>query len=136
MTTIAEVRDNLADICSTLTGWYGTTYVGDQINPGAIVVSRPAFDPRMVFSQVKAEHDFRLVAYAARGGSQASEAALDALCELSGDGSLIAAVQLSTNWTVTVDYAEVVLCGEVALTMFGADAAEYLACPFDVKVVF
>jgi len=123
-------------VSDNLTGWYGQAHVGDQINAGCIVVSRPSYDPRMVFSLAKAEYNFRLVAYASRAGSDASEDALDDLCAPTGAGSLIAAVQTSDNWSVTVDYAEVVMAGETQLTQFGNDTTEFLACSFDVKVVF
>ena len=63
------------------------------------------------------------------------ESLLDALAELSGDGSFIAAVADSTNWSITVDYAQVVNVGEVAVANWG-DGTEYLACPFDVEVVW
>ena len=79
---------------------------------------------------------FRCAAYAKRVESATSEQALDALAELSGDGSFIAAVATSDNWSVTVDYAQVVNVGEVAVTTFGQDGAEYLVCPFDVEVVW
>lgn len=135
MTTIAQVRDNLADIAATITGWRGTAYVGDAVNAPVIKVFRPAFDPRVVFSGSKMQLTFRCVAYAKRVETDRSEAALDALAELTGSGSFIAAVQTSSNWSVTVDYAQVVNVGETTVVTFG-DGVEYLACPFDVEVVW
>ena len=136
MTALADVRDNLATICTTIDGWTGSGYVGDTVNAGYIKVTSPAFDPRMVLSGGKCEHTFRLIAYAQRTGSEYSEAALDVLRDVSGDGSLLAAVQTSTNWTITVDYAQVIEIGEVQLAQFGQDTTEYLACSFLVKVVW
>jgi hypothetical protein len=100
------------------------------------VVARPEFDPRMVMSGAKCQHTFTLTAYASRAASELSEESLDALCELSGTGSLIAAVQDELNWTVTVDYAQVVRCGEVYVATFGGGTTEFLACSFDVEVVW
>jgi len=134
--TIADIRQNLADIADTLDGWYGRMYVGDAGDKRVIKVFRPAFDPRMVFGGGKYQMTFRCVAYAARVDSDASEQALDALAELSGDGSFIVAVQSSDNWSVTVDYASVTDVGEVGVTVFGSDGVEYLACPFEVEVVW
>ena len=134
--TIAEVRQNLADIADSLDGWYGRMYVGDAGDKRVIKVFRPAFDPRMVFGGGKYQMTFRCIAYAARIDSDASEQALDALAELTGDGSFIVAVQSSDNWTVTVDYASVTDVGEVGVTTFGSDGIEYLACPFEVEVVW
>lgn len=133
MTTIADVRDNLSAIVDTLDGWHGSAYVGDSAVAGVVKVFRKPYDPRMVFGSAKAAVPFQLVAYAKRIESKTSEAALDALCEPTGAGSLLAAVALSSNWTVTVDSAQVVEVGEIALTAF--DGVEYLVCPFDVEVV-
>lgn len=134
MTTIAQVRGNLATIASTLTGWQGSAYVGDAVTTGTIKVFRQPYDPRFVFGSAKAAIVFKCVAYAKRIESAASEAALDALCEPTGSGSFIAAVASSSNWSVTVDSAQVVEVGEVSLQSWG-DGVEYLVCPFDVEVV-
>ena len=135
MTTIAEVRQNLADIAGTIYGWVGSQYVGDSVDTRTIKVFRPEFDPRVVFGGGKMQLTFRCVAYAKRADSAASELALDALAELSGSDSFIVAVGDSSNWDVTVDYAQVTSVGETALTV-GNDGVEYLACPFDVEVVW
>lgn len=137
MTTIAEVRSQLAAIVSTIDGWSGAPYIADQINHGVIQIGRPAFDPRMVFSQSKADYTFTATAYASPVTPEASEAQLDALCELTGDGSLLAAVQDGANWTaVTVDYAQVISCGQTRLIQYGDGGASFLACPFEIKVVW
>lgn len=135
MTTIYEVRSSLADVLATISGWtVGTPYVGDQVTPYSFKINRPAFDPRMVFSQSKATHVFTVTAYAPRTATEASEQALDALCELSGDGSLIAAVQDGDLWTVTVDYASVIQCGEIQAVDW--DTTQFLACQFQIEVVW
>lgn len=136
MTTIAEVRANLVTIADSITGWTGSAYVGDTVNANTIKVQRPAFNPQMVFGGAKCEHTFRMVAYAPRTAGEYSEALLDELCELTGTGSLIAAVQDGANWSVTVDFAQVVEVGEVQLATYGQDTTEYLACPFQIKVVW
>ena len=135
MTTIAEVRNELAEIAGGIGDWFGSSYVGDTVVAGTIKVFRPEFDPRVVFGGGKMMLTFRCVAYAKRIDSVFSEEALDALAEPSGDGSFIAAVADSTNWSVTVDFAQVVNVGEVAVVNWG-DGTEYLACPFDVEVVW
>jgi len=134
VTTIAEVRDGLAVALGALDGWRASAYVGDQINPPCLKVARPAFDPRMVFGGSKAAHTFRVHAYASRGATEANEKILDALCEPSGYGSLLEAVQTGTNWPVTVDYAVVTNVGEVGLAEIAG--VEYLTCPFDIEVVW
>ena len=136
MTTIAEVRADLVNVLETIPGWSTSTgYVGDQLNTYSFKVGRPSFDPRMVFSQAKAVHQFTVSAYAPRATPEISEAALDALCELSGTGSLIAAVQNGTNWSVSVDYAVVTNCGEVQVIQW-IDGVDYLAVQFQIEVCF
>lgn len=136
MTTIAEVRQNLADIADGLDGWHGSRYVGDSITRRVIKVFRPSFDPRVVHGGGTQRMTFRCVAYAQRIDSVTSEAALDELAELSGTGSFIAAVQDGANWTVDVDYAVVVEVGEVGVTALGGDGVEYLFCEFNIEVVW
>jgi hypothetical protein len=135
VTTIAEVREALSDALATIPGWSASPYIGDQVHTYMFKVARPAFDPRMVMSQAKSSHTFTVTAYAPRATPEASEAALDALCELTGSGSLIAAVQDGDNWSATVDYAQVVSCGEVQVAQW-TDAAEFLACQFQIEVVW
>lgn len=142
MTTLADVRANLKTILETIivsgttSTWIATGYVGDQVNPPQFVVTRSSFDPRLVLNGTKAQHEFNVIAYMPRATPVESEAALDALAEPTGTASLIAAVQLSSNWSVTVDYAQVTQVGEVGVTQFGTDAAEYLACPFKIEVMW
>ena len=136
MITIADVRTDLGNVLATIPGWsVPNGYVGDQVNVYSFKVSRPAFDPRTVFSQAKCAHVFNVAAYAPRATPELSEAALDALCELSGEGSLIATVQDGSNWSVTIDYAQVIQCGEVtAITWI--DGVDYLACEFQIEVMW
>lgn len=131
MTTIAEVRSQLATIVDGITDWRGEAYIGEQVNPPVVKVSRPAYDPRFVHSGARAAYTFRLVAYYKRAAGDLGEAQLDALAPL-----LIDEVQDGTNWgAVDVDYASVTQVGEVAVVEW-LDSAQYFALPFDVEVVF
>ena len=136
MTTIYEVRQALGEVLSNIPDWtVGTPYVGDQPpNPYTFRVALPAFDPRYVFSQSKAQHTFVVTAYAPRTAPDESERRLDALKELSGDGSLIATVQNGSLWSVTVDYAQVTNCGAVQAVDW--DTTQFLACQFEIEVVW
>ena len=135
MTSTAEVRQALAD-AGSVCGRTVEPYFKGTVVAGCGYVLRREFDPRMVFGQGKTQLTFRCVAYTKRIDSTASEEAIDALAELSGVGSFIVAVQTSTNWDVTIDYAVVTNVGETALAVFGSDGVEYLACPFEVEVVW
>jgi hypothetical protein len=137
MTTIAEVRADLINVLTNIEGWSTQNpYVGDMApHPYSFKIARPAFDPRMVLSQARASHEFTVTAYAPRVTPEVSEQAIDALCELSGDGSLIATVQNDTYWTVDIHYAQVTRCGEVqAITWI--DGMDYLAAQFTIEVVW
>ena len=135
MTTIQDVREAIAQAAQEIDGWRASAYVGEQINPPQIKVSMPAFDPRMVFGQSRVTHTFRCFAYYTRTAGDAGERALDALAELTGAGSFIATVQDEANWsTLDVYYASVTNVGEVSVTQFGTDTAEYFVRPFDVEV--
>lgn len=136
MTTIYDARQGLTDALSTIPDWRASPYVGEQVNPPMIKVTMPAFDPRYVMGESKARYTFRCYAYYARVAAEAAEKALDALAEPTGTGSLIAAVQTGTNWSASVDYAMVTNVGEISVTSFGTDAAEYFVRPFDIEVVW
>ena len=134
MTTIQDVREALATAVGAIDGWRADAYVGEQINPPQIKVSMPAFDPRLVFGQSRVTYTFRCFAYYTRAAGDAGERELDALAAMTGAGSFIEAVQESDNWTATVNYAVVTNVGEVSVTQFGTDSAEYFVRPFDVEV--
>jgi hypothetical protein len=135
VTSLADVRRNLATIAGDISGWSGSMYVGDAVSSNFIKVFRPAFDPRVVFGGGKRQLTFRCVAYAKRVDAASSEQSLDELAEPTGDASFLAAVQESTNWTVDIDYAVVTEVGEVAVAVW-TDGVEYLVCPFDIEVVW
>lgn len=143
MTTIADVRTELANVLSTIPGWSvasfpsgaANPYVGDYVSTYMFKVSRPAFDPRVIFGESKIRLTFTVGAYAPRATPEESERRLDALCDLTGDDSLVATVQDGTRWAVDVDYAMVTQCGEVqAITWI--DGVDYLACQFQIEVVW
>ena len=135
MTTIAQVRENLAYCAATIDGWRGSWYVGDKLNHGTVVVSRPPFDPRMVFGGGKATYTFRLTAYASITTPELSEILLDSLAEPTGAGSLITAIQDEANWSaVDVDWAQVTEVGAVFVAQLAEGAEQFLACPFSVEV--
>ena len=131
MTTIEQVRTELANVIGSIDGWDAAPYIGEQLNPPIIKVSMPAFDPRYVFGQTAVEYIFKCYAYYTRASGDIGEAELDALV-----WPFITAVQDSALWDVDISYAEVVNVGEVTVSTFGVDAvAEYFVRPFDVKVV-
>lgn len=134
MTTIVEIRDELADVIDGISGWRARGFQGETVNPPVVKISRPPFDPRTVFSSAKQEATFRAVAYVAAGTGESGERQLEALAELTGAGSLTATVQNGSNWSISIDYAQVVLIGQVIPEIDSGVGSSVLA--FDIKVVW
>ena len=134
MTTIAQVRQGLADAITAGTGLRGEAIVHDSINAPCFEVVRKEMDPRMIFSGAKAQYQFTVRVFQGRTSVIAAQEAIDDLCEINGDGSLLQAVETSSNWDITIDYAEVTRIGETG----GAERGgiEYLMVEFDVEVVW
>lgn len=134
MTTIADIRTDLMAVLNNVDGWSCESgYIGDQIHDYTFKVARASFDPRYVFDPNARRVVFNVTAYAPRAAAEESEAALDALAEPTG--ALISTVQDGTLWSVTLDYAQVIQVGEVTLVQW-ADNIEYLACQFQIEVVW
>ena len=136
MTTVSEVREEIAGIIDdNIDGLRGSAIVPDQMVGPIAVVSRRAFDPRYVFSGAKSQYEFTVTIYTPRAADRAAQNLLDDWVELSGDTSVIAAIENGDNWqNVTVDYAQVVNVSEVQSV--SVDTAEYLAVRLDVEVVW
>ena len=134
MPTVTEVRDDLAAVITTGTGLRAAPLVQDIMVAPIAVVSRRPFDPRMVLQQAKAAYQFTVTIYVDRTDERAAQRALDTYCELSGTGSVIAAIQTGSNWSVTVDYAQVTQVGDVTPVVAGE--SNYLIVQLDVEVVF
>ncbi len=137
MTTIAEVRLGLAQAAAT-TGLSMSPYWMEPIPFPCGRVYRKAADPRFIFTGSKYQHTFGLIVWAGRLSDNAAEQLLDAYCELTGEQSILAAVQNGTNWAVTVDYAEVTLIGPPTARTAGPPTApiDLITVEFDINVVW
>lgn len=133
-TTIAQVREALADACK-VQGLQVSPYPADQITPPAAMVLRKRMDPRMVFSAAKSVYQFGLVVYVARADERSGAIAIDRYCETTGDWSIKQAVEDGANWPSNlVDYAQVTSIGETQVAEVAG--AQYLIVEFDIEVVF
>lgn len=133
--TVNQVRQALADAITAGTDLRATPIVQDQIVAPIAVVARQAFDPRYIFSQAKAAYQFTVTVYADRTNERTAQNELDYYAEISGDGSVVAAIQNGDNWGDTdVDYAQVTNIGEVFVA--NISGADYLALRLDVEVVW
>lgn len=134
MPTVQDVRQGLADAIAA-TGLRAAPMWQDTFTAPIAIITRREFDPRLVFRSGKARFEFTVTIYADRTNERTAQVLLDDYCELEGAGSIVAAIQASTNWPgVTVDYAQVTRIGEVVAVSQGE--SNYLSVPLDVEVVF
>ena len=137
MTTIADVRDGMAQAITAGCGLRCIAYVADSIPAPCAVISRDEMDPRMVLGKASAAYNFNVRVFVGRVAEKSAQQKLDALTEATGSGSLVAAVEDDTNWPsdVVVQYASVTRIGVVPQTVAVADDT-FLSVDFDIEVVF
>ena len=131
--TIAQARTSLAEAVETLTGLRCHPYaiVSD---PPCAFVDRREMDPRMVFSDDTGTYQLRVTVIVGEQDTIVAQKDLDELCETTGSRSVRAAIQTSSAWTVSLDYASVTLIGAPYGREIGG--VRYVAVDFDVEVVF
>lgn len=137
MTTIAQVREQMATICQGVSGINGSSaYLADAVaNTPGVHISRQAFDPRLVMSKARAGYPFQLVVYGSRLLDKQSQQLLESFCEPSGTTSITAAIEDGTKWgTVDVNYASVTNIG--AIQESAVAGVTYFVVVFDVEVVW
>ena len=135
MPTVTEVRDTLATAITNGAGLRAAPLMQDTMVPPIAIVERQAFDPRLVFAQGKAAYQFTVRLFAGRTNERAAQEALDGWCEISGTGSVIAAIQNDANWGATdVDYAVVTNVSEVQAAAVAESV--YLTVELTVEVCF
>jgi hypothetical protein len=134
MTTVTDVRQALADAITNATGLRSAPLAQDTMVAPIAVVTRQAFDPRMILSNVKSTYAFTVTVFVDRTNERAAQTLLDQYCELTGELSVVAAITDGDNWTVDVDYAQVTQIGEVQAVAIAE--SQYLAVALDVEVVF
>ena len=135
MTTIGDVREALAAAVSDGTGLRCHPYMLDQFAAPCALVERRQMDPRMVFGQGHAVRNFAVRCYFPRVNERAGQIDMDSYCELSGERSVIAAIQNEDNWpNELIHHAVVVNVGDTLLV--NVAGAEYLSVAFDVEVVW
>lgn len=134
MTTTAEVREALA-IAGSYCGREVKPYLGSTITSGSGYVLRREFDPRMVFSEAKSMRPFMVRFYLNAASPESAQQDIDALCDITGTESFVAAIQNGTNWPDDlVDYAQVVNVGEINDST--VDGTNYFTVDFDIEVVW
>jgi hypothetical protein len=134
MPTVQDVRSALADAIA-VTGLRSASMWQDTFTAPIAIITRREFDPRLVFTSNRAAFQFTVTIYADRTNERTAQILLDNYCELSGAGSIVAAIQDDANWSsVDIDYVQVIRIGEVTASSQGE--SNYLTVPIDVEVVF
>ena len=134
MPTVQDARSALADAIA-VTGLRSAPMWQDTFTAPIAIITRREFDPRLVFTSNRAAYQFTVTIYADRTNERTAQILLDDYCELSGAGSIVAAIQDDANWSsVDIDYVQVIRIGEVTASSQGE--SNYLAVPLDVEVVF
>lgn len=135
MATLADVRDELADILSRVTGIRADGYVG--MGPPWVPcfrVARSEFDPRLAYGSTKVTVPFTVVAFASADADRAGEILLDQMADNSGKLSVRAALETRSNWSLAIDYCVLVRIGEPQMAEIGG--TRVLTTEFDIDVCF
>ena len=112
MTTIAEVRDSLAETITKGAGLRSYPYLTSSIQHPCCHVRLGEYDPRYVLGKSRAEYMFRVTVFVGPASERSAQIRCDRLREASGEGSLVAAIEDESLWVADVDYAAVVSVGE------------------------
>ena len=133
--SINDVCDALALAITTGTGLRALGYIDEQVNPPMVMVYTMPFDPRLTTGG-SPERSVQMGArvFVRAINARSAQADLRGYMEQSGSGSIRAAIEDDTNWSVTVDYAEVTQIGQP----FEYETANemYWAVDFSVDVVW
>ena len=134
MTTTADVREALA-VAGSYCGREVKPFMQSTVNTGSGYVMRREFDPRLVFSGAKVNYPFMVRFYFLAVSLESAQQDIDTLCDTTGAGSFLAAVQSGDNWPASlVDYAQVTNVGEINDST--VDGTNYFTVDFDIEVVW
>lgn len=133
-TTIAGVRQAIADACSTIPGWRASPYIKDTVAPPEIQVVAGQVDYDLVMARGADIWNYTLMAYVQRDSERAGQIMLDELCAPSGAGSLKTVLEADVALAALVDYVRVRTASEVRSATVGA--VTYLLVEFTVEVCY
>lgn len=134
MTSIADVRQALAQAIESGAGVVAEPYALRTISAPCVHIVRAGMDPRMVLGAGKAAYEFRCVLFVASKDDVTSQQQIDEFCALSGSTSIKAAIEDGDLWTASVDYASVTRIGDTVERAV-ADVI-YDTVEFSVEVVW
>jgi hypothetical protein len=131
---IAEVREALAAAVE-VAGIRCSPYVSDSVQAPCAMVDRRQMDPRYVFQAATTVYRFRLICYFNRTDPRSSQMDMDEFCDVTGDRSIVAAIQDGDNWPDNLIHTvSVVNVGDTFEREIAGVA--YLAVEFDIEVTW
>lgn len=132
--TITEVRTALAAAVE-VAGIRCSPYVTDSVQPPCAMVDRRQMDPRFVFQSTTTVHRLRLICFFARTDLRSAQLDMDEFCDVTGDRSIVAAIQDGDNWPDDLIHTvSVVAVGDTFEREIAGVA--YLAVEFDIEVTW
>lgn len=134
MTTLAEVRDGLAEAIQTGTGLRTMSYLGSSIPHPCCQIDSLGYDPRMVLGRAKASFEFVAVVYVGPVSERSSQQRCDRLREPQGDESIVTAVESLPTFVAGVDYGVVTRVGDAREVILAEETL--LRVEFEIEVVF
>lgn len=132
MTTIATVRSTMGTAVATITGLRAYDYIQDTINAPCAHIVPLEYDPRYVFSAAKVKYPFQVRIYVDREPADQNQKLLDGYREMTGSTSVLAGLQLQSNWSGVVDDVDVIRIGEVSLIEVAGIPYLYLEIDVDI----
>lgn len=133
MTTLAEARQELADVVSSV-GLRCSPYLTDSIAAPCAMIGRRSIDPRETMGSTVHTFPMFVRLFVQRSSERAGQITLDEYCAVSGASSVMAALEDENNWTAgVVDYCVVTRIGEETLAS-QQGGGEYLTVDIDVEV--
>lgn len=137
MPSIDDVCTAMATAIDTISGLRAKPYADDIVNPAEAHIETREFDPRMVFSSVKATVPFVVRIFVKRTDIRSAAKTLRTFLEPSGSTSVSAAINNESAWSgATVDDAYVTLVSQPFEFSPDNGNTVYWCADLDVEVIW
>jgi hypothetical protein len=133
-TSIADVRQTIADACQSLAGIRAQPYVTDSVATPQATVSLNEVNYDLVFARGADIWNYTVTVYAQRSSERSAQILLDELREPVGPTSLKTVLEEDVALAALVDYVVLRRASPVQSTTVGA--IEYLLVEFTVEVCY
>lgn len=134
MTTIAEVRDGIAQAITEGTGLRTMSYVSSSVPHPCAYVRFGPYDPRLVLGRGTVEYQVFVTVFLGPVSERAVSLRADRIREMTGDESIVAALESTTLLPAGVHYATVTMVGAPEEAVVAEEAL--MTVEFEIEVVF